>query len=123
MASDEGSAIPGLGITNKNFDRNDLYGVTGLHFHTLCEQNSDDLKKTIDAVEEKFGDVLKEMEWINFGGGHHITRNDYDIPLLESCIRHIKEKYGIEVFLEPGEAVALNSGYLATGHLSRRFAL
>ncbi|MDE5854850.1 MAG: carboxynorspermidine decarboxylase, partial [Ruminococcus sp.] len=103
-----------LGITNKNFDRNDLYGVTGLHFHTLCEQNSDDLKKTIDAVEEKFGDVLKEMEWVNFGGGHHITRNDYDIPLLESCIRHIKEKYGIEVFLEPGEAVALNSGYLVT---------
>lgn len=103
-----------LGITNKNFDRNDLYGVTGLHFHTLCEQNSDDLKKTLDAVEEKFGDVLAEMEWINFGGGHHITRSDYDIPLLESCIRHIKEKYGVKVFLEPGEAVALNAGYLVT---------
>ncbi|MDE5935898.1 MAG: carboxynorspermidine decarboxylase, partial [Ruminococcus sp.] len=103
-----------LGIVNKNFDRSDLYGVTGLHFHTLCEQNSDDLKKTLDAVEEKFGDVLEKMEWINFGGGHHITRSDYDISLLESCINHIKEKYRIEVFLEPGEAVALNAGYLVT---------
>lgn len=103
-----------LGITNKNFRRDDLCGVTGLHFHTLCEQNSDDLERTLDAVIEKFGDVLPDMEWINFGGGHHITRTDYDIQRLESCIKRVQEKYGLEVYLEPGEAVALNAGYLVT---------
>lgn len=103
-----------LGITRKNFSADDLHGVTGLHFHTLCEQNSDDLKRTLDAVEEKFGDILPNMEWINFGGGHHITREDYDIPLLEDCIVRMREKYGLEVFLEPGEAFALNAGYLVT---------
>jgi len=103
-----------LGITRKNFRANDLRGVTGLHFHTLCEQNSDDLERTLDAVEERFGDVLAGMEWINFGGGHHITRADYDIPRLECCIRHMQEKYGLEVYLEPGEAIALNAGYLVT---------
>ncbi len=103
-----------LGIINKNFDRENLYGVTGLHFHTLCEQNSDDLEKTLDAVEEKFGDVLKNMQWVNFGGGHHVTREDYDIPRLERCIHRMQEKYGLEVYIEPGEAVALNAGYLVT---------
>lgn len=103
-----------LGITNKNFRGDDLDGVTGIHFHTLCEQNSDDLEKTLDAIEEKFGDVLKKMEWINFGGGHHITRDDYDIPRLERCINRMQDKYGLEVYLEPGEAVALNAGYLVT---------
>lgn len=103
-----------LGITRKNFRMDDLDGVSGLHFHTLCEQNSDDLERTLDAVEEKFGDILEKMEWINFGGGHHITRADYDIPRLERCIRRMQEKYGLEVFLEPGEAVALNAGYLVT---------
>lgn len=103
-----------LGITEKNFRRDDLRGVTGLHFHTLCEQNSDDLEKTLTAVEEKFGDVLTDMEWVNFGGGHHITRADYDIPRLERCIRRMQEKYGLEVYLEPGEAIALNAGYLVT---------
>lgn len=103
-----------LGITRKNFRTDDLKGVTGLHFHTLCEQNSDDLKKTLDAIEEKFGDILPQMEWINFGGGHHITREDYDITLLEECIMRMKKKYGLEIFLEPGEAFALNAGYLVT---------
>ena len=103
-----------LGITRKNFRTDLLDGVTGLHFHTLCEQNSDDLEKTLDAVEEKFGDVLSKMEWINFGGGHHITRDDYDIDTLERCIKRMQTKYGLEVFLEPGEAVALNAGYLVT---------
>lgn len=103
-----------LGITNVNFDRNDLRGVSGLHFHTLCEQNSDALAETLDAVEQKFGDVLSSLEWINFGGGHHITRDDYNIPLLEKCIRRMQDKYGLEVFLEPGEAFALNAGYLVT---------
>ena len=103
-----------LGITRKSFRDDDLRGVTGLHFHTLCEQNSDDLEATLDAVEEKFGDILHKMEWINFGGGHHITRDDYDIPRLEKCIRRMQEKYGLEVFLEPGEAIALNAGWLVT---------
>ena len=103
-----------LGITRKNFREDDLRGVSGLHFHTLCEQNSDDLERTLDAVEEKFGDVLKKMQWINFGGGHHITRADYDIPRLEKCIRRMQEKYGLTVYLEPGEAFALNAGYLVT---------
>ena len=103
-----------LGIKLKNFNRDDLYGVSGLHFHTLCEQNSDDLEKTLYVVEEKFGDVLKNMQWINFGGGHHITREDYDISRLEKCIKHMQEKYNLEVYLEPGEAVALNAGYLIT---------
>lgn len=103
-----------LGITLANFRKDDLRGVSGLHFHTLCEQNSDDLEATLEAVEEKFGDILGDMEWINLGGGHHITREDYDIPRLEKCIKHLQEKYGLEVFLEPGEAIALNAGYLVT---------
>ncbi len=108
------SPLSRLGITARNFRRDDLRGVTGLHFHTLCEQNSDDLERTLDAVEEHFGDVLMDMEWVNFGGGHHITRNDYDIPKLERCIRRMQEKYGLEVYLAPGEAIALNAGYLVT---------
>ncbi len=103
-----------LGITRRNFRDDDLRGVTGLHFHTLCEQNSDDLETTLDAIEDKFGDILPKMEWINFGGGHHITREDYDIPRLERCICRMQEKYGLEVFLEPGEAIALNAGWLVT---------
>ena len=103
-----------LGITLKNFAEIDLTGVSGIHFHTLCEQNSDDLEKTLSAIEEKFGEYLYDMQWINFGGGHHITREDYDIEKLLSCIKRIKEKYNLEVFIEPGEAFALNAGYLVT---------
>ena len=109
-----------LGITIEKFqeelkDNPDaLEGIEGLHFHTLCEQNADDLKKTIDAVEEKFGKYLKGMKWLNMGGGHHITRDDYNIELLEKCIKDIKEKYQLQVYLEPGEAIALNAGYLVT---------
>lgn len=88
--------------------------IDGLHFHTLCEQNSDALELTLEAVEEKFGKYLQKMKWINFGGGHHITRSDYDIPRLERCILRMKNAYGVEVYLEPGEAVALNAGYLVT---------
>ena len=108
------SPVSRLGITRRNFREDDLDGVSGLHFHTLCEQNSDDLDSTLNAIEEKFGDILPKMEWINFGGGHHITRDDYDIPRLERCIKRMQEKYGLEVFLEPGEAVALNAGWLVT---------
>lgn len=88
--------------------------LDGLHFHTLCEQDADDLETTLQAVEEKFGDVLLGMKWLNMGGGHHITRPGYDVERLEKCIRYAKDKWGVEVYLEPGEAVALNAGYLAT---------
>ncbi len=88
--------------------------LDGLHFHTLCEQNSDALEKTLAAVEEKFGGILHKIKWLNMGGGHHITREDYDIPLLESCIKKAAETYNVQVYLEPGEAVALNAGWLYT---------
>lgn len=103
-----------LGITFENFRPDDLRGVSGLHFHTLCEQDSEPLVRTVAAVEERFGEWLPQMKWINFGGGHHITKPGYNISLLENCIRHVKEKYGVEVYLEPGEAVALNAGFLVT---------
>lgn len=88
--------------------------LDGIHFHTLCEQNSDALNVTLCEVEKKFGFILDKIKWINMGGGHHITRSDYDLQLLEKCILRVKEKYHINVYLEPGEAVALNAGYLCT---------
>lgn len=88
--------------------------LDGLHFHTLCEQNSDDLATTLEAVEKRFGKYLHKMRWLNFGGGHHITRDDYDIALLERCIAHVMDTYDVAVYLEPGEAVALNAGTLHT---------
>lgn len=131
-STQEGHAIydpcaPGsrLGVTKEGFlkegslkesflEKDLLSLLDGLHFHTLCEQNSDALEQTLAAVEEKFGKYLYQMKWVNFGGGHHITRADYDIPRLERCITHMQEKYGVTVYLEPGEAVALNAGYLVT---------
>ena len=103
-----------LGITLANFDPQELEGISGLHFHTLCEQDADALEATLQAVEAKFGPWLGQMKWLNFGGGHHITRPGYDIERLISCIRRIKEKYDVEVYLEPGEAVALNAGFLVS---------
>lgn len=107
-----------LGVTLKNFkDQMDdelLSLLDGIHFHTLCQQNSDDLKTTLDEVERKFGTYFSSLKWINFGGGHHITRVDYDIRLLEDCIRHIQDTYHVQVYLEPGEAVVLNAGFLVT---------
>lgn len=90
----------------------DRYQVEGLHFHTLCEQDADALVLTLRALENSFAAFLPRMKWINLGGGHHITREGYDIPLLEQCIRHLQVDYGLEVYLEPGEAVALNAGFL-----------
>lgn len=101
-----------LGITAANFPETLPDWIEGLHFHTLCEQNSDALEATLCAVEEKFGKHLKRIKWINFGGGHHITRADYDIARLKRCINKMADKYGLEVYLEPGEAVALNAGEL-----------
>lgn len=101
-----------LGIVLSDFIGQDLTGIDGLHFHTLCEQNADDLAITLKAVEEKFGSYLHQMKWLNFGGGHHITRSDYDLAKLIDCIQYMKRTYDLEVYLEPGEAVALNAGYL-----------
>ena len=86
--------------------------LDGLHFHTLCEQDSDALATTLDAVAQKFGDLLPRMQWLNFGGGHHITRPGYDIAMLERCITRAQQDWGVTVYLEPGEACALNAGFL-----------
>ncbi len=101
-----------LGVTKANFRKDLLQGISGLHFHTLCEQNSDALLETLQAVEENFGEFLPAMEWVNFGGGHHITRADYDVERLVEAIIRFKDKYKVEVYLEPGEAVALQAGFL-----------
>lgn len=106
-----------LGVTREQFHPELLEGLEGLHFHTLCEQNSDALITTLAAVEEKFGEFLPQMKWVNFGGGHHITREDYDRRALIGCVRRFRETYGVEVYLEPGEAVALNAGFLVASVL------
>lgn len=101
-----------MGVTLDQFEPKMLDGIDGLHFHTLCEQNCDDLIKTVRAVEQKFGPYLKQMKWLNFGGGHHITREDYDRESLIDLIKEIKTKYQVDIYLEPGEAIALNAGFL-----------
>ncbi len=106
-----------LGVTLENFRPDELEGIDGLHFHTMCEQNSDTLERTIKVVDEKFGGYIRGMKWINMGGGHHITRKDYDIATLVRSIMFFMDKYGVEVYLEPGEAVALNTGYLVASVL------
>ena len=106
-----------LGVTLENFEPDALDGVEGLHFHCLCEQGADALIETLAAFEEKFGQWIGQMKWINLGGGHHITKPGYDIPALEAAILSLSEKYGVQVYLEPGEAVALNAGFLVTSVL------
>ena len=107
-----------LGTTREQWDsqmtEEDMLLLDGIHFHTLCEQDAEDLASTLDAVADKFGDILPRMKWINFGGGHHVTREGYHIPLLEECIRRAQDEWGVTVYLEPGEAWALNAGYLLT---------
>ncbi|MDW8650621.1 carboxynorspermidine decarboxylase [Streptococcus suis] len=103
-----------FGVRIDQFSEDLLDLVDGLHFHTLCEQNSDDLKTTLDAVEAKFGPYLHRIKWLNMGGGHHVTREDYNLDLLISSIQYMQETYGLEVYIEPGEAIALNAGYLVT---------
>ncbi|WP_283607777.1 carboxynorspermidine decarboxylase [Faecalispora anaeroviscerum] len=101
-----------LGVTAANFHAELLENISGLHFHTLCEQDADALERTLDAVDKKFGAYLPKMKWLNFGGGHHITRPGYDVEKLISLIQRTQERYGVQVYLEPGEAVALNAGFL-----------
>ena len=120
-STQEGHAIydpcaPGsrLGTTAENFDPALLPLLDGLHFHTLCEQGADALETTLAAFEEKFGRWLPGLKWLNLGGGHHITRDDYDRALLIRSVRRLRETYGVEVYLEPGEAVVLNAGFLVS---------
>ena len=123
-STQEGHAIydpcaPGsrLGTTLENFNPKIMSMLDGLHFHTLCEQDSDALEQTVEAVETQFGPWLSMVKWINLGGGHHITRPGYDIRRLERIIKHLQDTYQVEVYLEPGEAVVLNAGYLVSSVL------
>ncbi|MDD5284444.1 MAG: carboxynorspermidine decarboxylase [Desulfuromonadaceae bacterium] len=101
-----------LGIPRKEFEGRSLSGVEGLHFHTLCEQLFEPLERTAQVFEEKFGEFLPQMKWLNLGGGHHITREGYDIDGLVELVKHFKGKYGLELYLEPGEAIAIGTGIL-----------
>ena len=101
-----------LGVLREQFEGQSLEGISGLHFHTLCEKNSDALERTLERFEDQFKEYIPQMKWINFGGGHHITRPDYDVDRLCRLVSDFKSKYGKVVYLEPGEAVALNAGYL-----------
>jgi carboxynorspermidine decarboxylase len=103
-----------LGIPRSQLDESLLEGISGLHFHTLCEQDFLPLERTLDAVEQRFGDLLPRMKWVNFGGGHHITRPGYQIEALIERIKAFAEKYSVQVYLEPGEAVAIGSGVLVS---------
>ncbi len=106
-----------LGTTIENFEPDALEGISGFHMHTLCEQNADALAATLKTAEEKFGAYFHRMEWLNLGGGHHITRQDYDIERLISELVRLRHMYDVQVYLEPGEAVALNTGFLVSGVL------
>jgi carboxynorspermidine decarboxylase len=103
-----------LGTPIKQLLGKDLSGITGLHFHTLCEQNFAPLARTLDAVEKQCPELLKQMQWVNFGGGHHITHPDYDIAGLIDRIKNFSAKYDVQVYLEPGEAIAIGTGVLVS---------
>lgn len=101
-----------MGVPLSEFKPELLDGISGLHFHTLCQQDLPPLQRTLAAVEEKFGDYLAQMTWINFGGGHHITRADYQVDELIQLLKNFSKKYEVQIYLEPGEAVAIHSGVL-----------
>ena len=101
-----------LGIRRKAFDGQSLQGVEGLHFHTLCEHLFEPLERTARVFEEKFGEFLPQMKWLNLGGGHHITRQGYDLDGLVELVGHFRDKYNLELYLEPGEAAVIGSGIL-----------
>lgn len=101
-----------MGVPLEQMEDDGFAGLDGIHFHTMCEQNSDVLERTLDHMLPQFDKWLKRCKWVNFGGGHHITRPDYDVERLVRCIERVRDTYGVQVYLEPGEAVALNAGYL-----------
>lgn len=101
-----------MGVPLEQMEEDGFNGLDGIHFHTMCEQNSDVLERTLDHMLPQFDKWLKRCKWVNFGGGHHITRPDYDVERLVRCIERVRDTYGVQVYLEPGEAVALNAGYL-----------
>ena len=101
-----------LGIPLAAFEGRLLDGVEGLHFHTLCEQLFEPLERTVAVVEEKFGHYLHGLRWLNLGGGHHITREGYDVDGLIALIKRLKSTYGLDVYIEPGEAVVIGTGVL-----------
>lgn len=101
-----------LGALSSQLKGADLEGLEGLHFHTMCEQNSDTLERTLPHFIEKFGELIPDLKWVNFGGGHHITREDYDVERLCRVLKEFKAQYDVDVYLEPGEAIALNTGML-----------
>lgn len=101
-----------MGVPLEQMEEDGFDGLDGIHFHTMCEQNSDVLERTLDHMLPQFDKWLKRCKWVNFGGGHHITRPDYDVERLVRCIERVRDTYGVQVYLEPGEAVALNAGYL-----------
>ena len=111
-----------LGIPLSQFAGKSLEGISGLHFHTLCEQDFKPLERTIAAVEEKFGSLLHGLKWVNFGGGHHITRADYQVDELIAAIRRFSQKYSVEVYLEPGEAIAIHTGVMVAEVLDLPFS-
>ncbi len=106
-----------LGVTATEFSAADLDGISGLHFHTLCELGADALERTLPAVADQFGKYLPRMRWVNFGGGHHITRPGYDLDLLVRLVRDFSARHGVQVFLEPGEAIAIHTGVLVSSVL------
>ena len=101
-----------FGITKEQLEHADLEGIDGLHFHAMCEQNADVLERILEKVEASFGCYFAQMKWINFGGGHHITKPNYDMECLVRCIKHMQSTYGVKVYLEPGEAIACDTGYM-----------
>ncbi|ANE35385.1 carboxynorspermidine decarboxylase [Campylobacter iguaniorum] len=101
-----------LGITRANFDASNLDGIDGLHFHALCEESAYSLELVLAEFEAKFGEFIPKMKWVNFGGGHHITKAGYDVELLINLIKNFRAKYGVEVFIEPGEAIGWECGFL-----------
>ena len=106
-----------LGVTREEFKPEDLDGISGLHFHAHCENNSDTLERVVAAFEERFGEFIPRMKWINFGGGHHITRDDYDVDRLIRVVKSFRERHGVEVYIEPGEAVGWRTGPLVASVL------
>ena len=106
-----------LGVRRADFESDSLDGISGLHFHTLCGNDADALARTLQAFEKKFGEFLPVMDWVNFGGGHHITRDDYDLDRLCATIHDFRSRHGVEVYLEPGEGVVMNAGVLVASVL------